>query len=183
MTIPRLDAVGFCAHYTKQGDWAFDYALQLSQKKSLQLNVFQFLCDPYGLDDKGPEGLSKEELDKLVIDRERELRMYYDQRAGDYLDVGFRLCYDNSWKELHRCLMIREFQLLVLGYLEMDSIFAKKPIEEFADSFVCPVVLVGPESPRQLRLNRQAALLVDRLGIEEGTWSRIERTGTRPSQP
>ena len=47
MTIPTFNAVGFCANYSKQGDWAFDFALQISQTHKVQLNVFHFLKDPY----------------------------------------------------------------------------------------------------------------------------------------
>ena len=146
MAIPTLNAVGFCAHYSQQGDWAFDYALRLSREHKIQLDVFHFLEDPFDPTDNSIENLSKADRHKLAIERERELRMYYDSRAGDYLEVGFRLCEDNEWTELHRCLLIREFQILVLGYIGLDTYFAGKPIEEFANSFVSPVILVGPHS-------------------------------------
>ena len=173
MTIPTLNAVGFCAHYSTPGDWAFDYALTLSRAHRVQLNVFHFLTDPYDRDAVVLTGFSREALAELVVRKERELRMYYDERAGDYLDVGFRLCEDNSWRELHRCLVLREFQILVLGYVAPDAYFARKPIEEFADSFVCPVVLVGPDRPGQFHLNGAAALVRDKLQLPEGAWERI----------
>jgi hypothetical protein len=172
MTIPTLNAVGFCAHYSKQGDWAFDYALELSRAHGIQLNVFHFLVDPYDPVRAAPD-LSKAELSLLVTEKERELRLYYDERAGDYLDVGFRLCEDNSWTELHRCLVDRQFQILVLGYVAPDARFAGRPLEEFADSFICPVVLVGPDQPRQFHINRAAALVSDRLVLPAGGWERI----------
>ena len=131
MTIPTFNAVGFCAHYSKQGDWAFDFALQISQLHNVQLNVFHFLKDPYNPNDVPPKHLSHEELENLAIAEEKKLRLYYDERAGEYLNVGFRLCYDDSWSELHRCLMIREFQLLILGYTEYGVRFSGKPIEKF----------------------------------------------------
>lgn len=174
MTLPNIHAVGFCAHYSEQGDWAFDYALSLSSRNSLQLNVFHFLCDPYDVPDESYKCLPPDDLERIAIERERELRMYYDQRAGEYLDVGFRLCYDDSWRELHRCLMIQEFQLLVLGYTSADACFNGKPIEEFADSFVSPVVLVGPETSDQYWLNSSAALIVDKLGLEGKHWKKID---------
>jgi hypothetical protein len=173
MAIPTLNAIGFCAHYSEQGDWAFDYALELSRRHGIQLNVFHFLADPYDPDDVPPRGLPRAELNRLVAERERELRMYYDDRAGDYLEVGFRLCEDNEWTELHRCLVDREFQILVLGFVEMDSRFAGKPMEEFAESFVCPVVLVGPDHPRQFHLNSAAVLISEKLGLPEESWERI----------
>jgi hypothetical protein len=173
MVTAALHAVGFCAHYSQQGDWAFDYALELSRSHEIQLNVFHFLADPYDPKANVPSYLSPPDLGRLVVERERELRMYYDERAGDYLEVGFRLCEDKEWLELHRCLMEREFQVLVLGYVARDAQFAGKPIEEFADSFVCPVVLVGPEHPRQFHLNGPATLIRGNLGLPEGSWDRI----------
>lgn len=176
MTVPNINAIGFCAHYSPQGDWAFQYALDLSKKHSLQLNVFHFLADPYDPTDQSLKTLPKDRLDEIVIEKEKELRLYYDKLAGDYLNVGFRLCYDESWRELHRCLLIKEFQLLVLGYLTPTAIFARKEICGFADSFVSPVVLVGPESPHEYWLNSRAALLTNKLGLENKNWSLIEST-------
>ncbi len=174
MTIPTLNAVGFCAHYSTQGDWAFDYALELSRKHGIQLNVFHFLADPYDPEARPPTGLSKSALTQMVVEKERELRLYYDERAGDYLDVGFRLCDDNSWRELHRCLVKREFQVLVLGYPAPDAHFGWRPLEEFADGFACPVVLVGPRDPRQFHVNATAELISGKLGLPDGAWERIE---------
>jgi hypothetical protein len=173
MAIPTLNAVGFCAHYSPQGDWAFGYALSLSRRHSLQLNVFHFLQDPYDPHDYSSKGLSREERAKLAIERERELRLYYDELAGDYLNVGFRLCENVEWTELHRCLIVREFQVLVLGYPKPPAFFAGKPIEEFADSFICPVILVGPERKNQFFLNSRASLIVNSLQIPARDWVRI----------
>jgi hypothetical protein len=167
MTAVALNAVGFCAHYSQQGNWAFDYALRLSREKSLQLNVFHFLADPYDPEDATGKGMSREEKAHLSIELERELRMYYDELAGDYLEVGFRLCEDNEWTELHRCLLKREFQVLVLGYVNEDATFGGKPILEFANEFVSPVVLVGPNYPDEFYLNGAAALISDKLGLGE----------------
>jgi hypothetical protein len=173
MTMQGMYAVGFCAHYSMQGDWAFDYALRLSQEGGLQLNVFHFLDNPYDSTDDTSKNLSAEERARIAVERERELRMYYDKRAGDYLNVGFRLCEDNEWTELHRCLLVREFQVLVLANIAPGTLFAGRPIEEFADHFVSPVVLVGPERPDQFRLNSRAAMIVDKLGLSNGSWEQI----------
>lgn len=179
MAIPTLNAVGFCAHYSDQGDWAFDYALQLSREHQIQLNVFHFLSDPYDPEDTLADLLSDEDRAKLAIEREKELRLYYDQRAGDYLEVGFRLCEDAEWVELHRCLVVREFQVLVLGYTRKDVTFGRRPIEEFADSFICPVVLVGPDRPNQFHLNSRAEMIVDKLGLQSDNWTLLERQPIR----
>jgi hypothetical protein len=166
MTVTRIDAVGFCAHYSPQGDWAFHYALRLSRARSLRLNVFHFLADPYGV--STIPALPPAELADLAVARERELRLYYDALAGDYLEIGFRLCHDDGWHELHRCLCAREFQLLVLAHPAPEATFCGKPIADFADRFVCPVALVGPERPDQVHLNSSAELLADRLTLPAG---------------
>ena len=174
MTVVAINSVGFCAHYSPQGDWAFQHALRLARQRSLQLNVFHFMCDPYETADCVEERHTRAELERMAFERERELRMYYDELAGDYLDVGFRLCWDRSWRELHRCLMIGEFQVLFLARPTHDARFSGLPIEEFAHGFVCPVALVGPNRPNQVRLNSSAALVADKLGIPAGDWERIE---------
>ena len=174
MAIPTLNAIGFCARYSEEGDWAFDYALKLSQHHGIRLNVFHFLADPYDPDAVQPTFESRGELNRITVAQERELRMYYEERAGDYLEVGFRLCEDNEWLELHRCLVDREFQILVLGYAGKDATFSGKPIEEFANSFICPVVLVGPDEPQQFHFNRAAALISEKLGLPEGRWETIQ---------
>jgi hypothetical protein len=165
MSTFAVRAVGFCAHYSTPGDWAFDFALRLARARSLRLNVFHFLTNPYDPGARLPEGLSREERAALAIQLERDLRLYYDARLGDYLDAGFRLCEDPEWTELHRCLTKREFQLLVLGYPHEGARFGGVPIEDFVTSFVCPAVLVGPSSPLDVRLNEPAALIHDKLGL------------------
>ena len=165
MTVLRIEAVGFCAHYSQVGDWAFDYALALCRRWSVPLKVFHFLSDPFDPSDDKARHLPLRERAELAVKLERELRMYYDERAGDYLDVGFRLCEDPEWTELHRCLVIHEFQVLVLGYVSPSATFAGRPIEDFSASFVSPVVLVGPQHRQQLRFNSQAALIGDKLDV------------------
>jgi hypothetical protein len=175
MAIPTLNAVGFCAHYSDAGDWAFDYALRLSRQHQIQLNVFHFLTDPYDPNDHFVERLSPAERAKLAIQKEKELRLYYDHRAGDYVNVGFRLCERTEWVELHRCLVVREFQVLVLGHIRSGATFGRRPIEEFAESFICPVVLVGPGGPDQFQLNSPARFIVNKLGLESEAWTALDR--------
>jgi hypothetical protein len=165
MSTLTVRAVGFCAHYSPAGDWAFDLALELARARQLRLNVFHFLVDPYDPEARPPNGLSREQCAALAIRLERDLRLYYDARLGDYLDAGFRLCDDPEWTELHRCLTRREFQVLVLGYPHEAATFGGVPIRDFATSFVCPVVLVGPDSPDEIHLNEPAVLIEDGLGL------------------
>jgi hypothetical protein len=165
MSTFAVRAIGFCAHYSPQGDWAFDFALGLARARSLRLNVFHFLVNPYDPEARQPQGLSAEEKTALAIRLERDLRFYYDTRLGDYLDAGFRLCEDPEWTELHRCLTKREFQALVLGYPHEGATFGGVPIEDFVSGFVCPAVLVGPRSPLELHVNEPAGLIHDKLGL------------------
>lgn len=169
MTIPSFDAVGYCAHYSPTGDLAFDFALDLARAGNRQLNVFHFLDDPYLKTRPAPRPRSVTELARLATERERELRLYYDERAGDYMEVGFRLCEDESWRELHRCLAGHEFQVLVLARPDATATFCGRPIEDFAQAFVCPVVLVGPGD--DISLNNSAAVIVDRLGLKGRDWT------------
>ncbi len=176
MAIPTLNSVGFCAHYSEQGDWAFDFALKLSRNQSLQLNVFHFLTDPYAdqLDDI--DRLWPDERERLAIQKEKELRMYYEDRAGDYLNVGFRLCEHAEWTELHRCLLVHEFQVLVLAYITKGIKFGRYPIEEFAEKFIAPVVLIGPKSAEQIYLNSRAILIEDKLDLDRKQWKSLNFT-------
>jgi hypothetical protein len=176
MAVTTVNAVGFCPHYSEQGDWAFDYALRLARLHQVKLDVFHFLTDPYGPNDNRAALLSPFDRAKLAIEREKEVRLYYDSRAGDYLNVGFRLCEHAEWVELHHCLVAREFQVLILAHIYKGVSFGHRPIEEFADSFVCPVVLVGPDRPDEFLLNRPAQLIVDKLGLESANWSLIDRS-------
>ncbi len=50
----------------------------------------------------------------------------------------------------------------------------RKPIEEFANDFISPVILVGPKYYDQLCLNKQAALLAFKLGIPEEKYTKCD---------
>jgi hypothetical protein len=173
MTVPRIDSIGFCANYSPTGDRAYDYSLKIAREHGLKLNVFYFMMDPYDPDPVQPDYYLQQDLDQQVQELEQELRLYYDDRAGDFVEVGFRLCYDDSWRELHRCLASHEFQVLVLAKPEPESWFCRYPIDTFADRFVCPVVLVGPDENQPFQLNSSAVLLADTLSLPAGKWEPI----------
>jgi len=42
-----MKAIGLCSHYSRQGDWAFHYALSLARKHDVQLNIFHWLESPF----------------------------------------------------------------------------------------------------------------------------------------
>jgi hypothetical protein len=160
MTIVTLKSVGLCAQPSPVGDRAFRYALSLAKRYRLQLNVFGFL----------PGQPSPEERPRALVRADRELREYYDCRAGDYLDVGFKICDGGEEVELRRCLRRGEYQVLVIPYPDRGATFGDVPVEDFARRFLAPVVLVGPWRKVRYYLNAQAALIADKLHLYEGTW-------------
>jgi len=162
MTTLAIKAIGFCVNYTEQGDRAFSLALKLARRNRLQFNIFHFLSDPYNPADTAYRDLTGKKREAHLIEMERTMRLYYDDRLADYLDAGFRLCENNEWIELHRCLAKSEFQTLVLACPSADAVFGRRSLLTFAGSFVCPVIVVGPGN-RDLRFNAPARLVVDRL--------------------
>jgi hypothetical protein len=42
-----MNRAGLCSHYSKIGDWAFDYAFLLCRTKNLHLNIFHWLESPF----------------------------------------------------------------------------------------------------------------------------------------
>jgi hypothetical protein len=180
MTIVSLDAVGLCSHYSRVGDRAFRYGLGLARRRGLQLNVFAFLQDPFVeyVPSEGPCALRGDARERAVLAQEQRLREYYDTKLGDFLDVGFRVCEGCENLELRRCLKRREFEVLVIPRLGPDALFGNLPIDEFALRFMSPVVLVGGERRCRYRLNPQAELIVDKLGLVPGTWKALESLQT-----
>ena len=65
-------------------------------------------------------------------------------------------------------------QRVVLGYTKEEAYFAGKPIMDFANSFISPVILVGPDSPEEIHLNQQANLLAERLGLKADNYILID---------
>jgi len=174
-----MEAIGLCSHYSRQGDWAFDYAFGLASKKDIQLNIFHWLESPFRFrrdivysNDKKQEVVRV--TDEFQVKKELELREYYEAKLGDFVKVGFRLCEGNEGAELARCLRRREYDLLVMGYLDRGADFGGQVIERFASNFRTPVVMVGPDKPNSFHLNKLAADIADQLGIKEGEWSLIE---------
>jgi len=171
-----MQAIGLCALFSRQGDWAFDYALTLARKHSAKLNVFQFLESPYAIRrdvvfvdaEKTKTAVVSPEL---IAEKDKELRMAYDERLGDDVDVGFRLCEGSNEWELKKCFKKGEYEVLVIGYQAKGADFGgTTTIEEFAHRFHGPLVLVGPENADEFYVNGKAKAIIDQLNIPDGKW-------------
>jgi hypothetical protein len=135
----------------------------LARDRHAALNIFQFLESPYEapLDAAPADTCQRSRYGAEGIQADRALREYYDERLGDFVDVGFRVCESARHnRELRRCLKRKEYQLLFIPYPQCGATFANMPIEEFAFRFGAPIALVGPERPDQIRLNPPAMLIV-----------------------
>ncbi|MBI5571329.1 MAG: universal stress protein [Desulfomonile tiedjei] len=174
-----MQGIGLCAIFSQQGDWAFDYALWLARKQRTRLFIFHFLDSPYALRrdvvfvDEQREQVTQVTPD-LIAEKDKELRLTYDDRLGGYVDVGFRLCEGSTERELKRCFRRGEYDVLVLAYENQGALFAgNASIEKFASRFRGPVVLVGPDRPDRYFLNREAQEMVRRLNIPPDKWGPV----------
>jgi len=173
-----MKAIGLCSHYSRQGDWAFHYALTLARMHDIQLNIFHWFDSPFHFRRDFVYADCKKKLvrvtDELIAKKEMGLREYYDFWLGDFVKVCFRLCEGNEGAELHRCLHRKEYYVLMVGYPEHGTDFRGEPIEKFASKFRTPVIMVGPDKTNFYYLNQRAGEILDQLGIMEGDWTRIE---------
>jgi len=170
VTSIAIKDIGFCAHFSLQGDWAFEFALSQATRLGHRLNIFYFPRLDWAASESRIHDWDEDELVAL----DRRVREYYDEKLGDFEEVGFRVCEDLIDTELRRCLFRREYQLMVLGYLGYGTMFGDDTIEAFAYRFNGPLVLVGPDRPDQLWLNPPARLVSWRLGLPEGGWQPLE---------
>ncbi|MCL5124658.1 MAG: universal stress protein [Deltaproteobacteria bacterium] len=175
-----MNGIGLCAIFSRQGDWAFDYALVLARKHETRLNIFHFLESPYTLRRDVvfvDAGKTQTEVvtPELIAQKDKELRMGFDSRLGDYVNVGFRLCEGIDEIELKKCFKKGDYEVLVIGYQTRGAEFGgTTTIEEFAKKFHCPVILVGPEAPDMFYLNQAAANVLDELYLPAGKWRMID---------
>ena len=171
-----MNGIGLAAFFSQQGDWAFDYALKLAREYKTRLNVFQFLQSPYALRRDvvfvdAEKTKTAPVTDELIAEKDKELRMTYDDRLGDYVDVGFRLCEGSDSWELKKCFKRGDYEVLVIGYQQKGADFGgTTTIEEFAKKFHGPLVLIGPDSSEQFFVNEKAKEMIDKLFIPEGKW-------------
>lgn len=174
-----MNGIGLCAIFSRQGDWAFDYALVLARHHKCKLNIFHFLESPYTLrrDVVFVDAEKKETAQvspELIAKKDKEMREKFDDLLGDYVDVGFRLCEGNNEWELRKCFKKGDYEVLVIGYNAKGADFGgTTTIEEFGDKFKGPLVLVGPENSDSFCINEAAEKRLDELLIPDGKWKRI----------
>jgi hypothetical protein len=162
MTTPSIEKIGLVYDFSQPGDWALSAALRVARTRRAALNVYDFLESPYEVPhDVAPADLPVSRYDSATLVRkERELRELFEDRLGDFEEVRFRICESGRHNlELRRCLLHREYQLLVIPYPRTGASFGNMPIEEFAYRFVAPVLLVGPDREDRFRLNPFAAVM------------------------
>jgi len=175
-----MNGIGLCAVFSRQGDWAFDYALGLARKHQTRLNIFHFLESPYTLRRDvvfvdAEKTQTAPVTPELIAEKDKELRMGFDSRLGDYVDVGFRLCEGVHEIELRKCFKKGDYEVLVIGYQRKGASFGgTTTIEEFCHKFHGPVVLVGPEAPDMFYINGSAQKMLDQLNIPEGKWQMLD---------
>lgn len=174
-----MNGIGLCAIFSRQGDWAFDYALSLARHYQTKLNIFHFLESPYMLRrdvvfvDSEKKETAKVTPD-LIAKKDKEMREMFDDRLGDYIDVGFRLCEGNDEWELRKCFKKGDYEVLVIGYKAKGADFGgTTTIEAFAEKFKGPVVLVGPDAADAFYVNEHAEKRINDLMIPNGRWKRI----------
>jgi hypothetical protein len=174
--------IGLCTHFSQTDEWAFDYALGLARTHGWQLNICHWLNSPYCLRrdqvfaSLGATDQVQPVTPALLTKLEFALRQYYDPKLGDFTQVGFKLCEGLYQVELVRCFRQNLLDLVVMGYQETSDQFvsAEQPVEAFAAHLGYPLVIVGPESPRQFLLNQSALKHLEELQLSEGSWSVIE---------
>ncbi|MFC1477321.1 hypothetical protein ACFL6L_02530 [candidate division KSB1 bacterium] len=166
----RANQIGLVAHYSRQGNWAFDLAFELARRKNLQLNIFCFSEMTYDkpFDMKSDRMPDKVEAREILIAEEKKLREYYDEYLEDYTDVGFKLCTRKRHNfELKSCMIKNEFQILIIPYVDNDMGMDDMPVLKFAGDFGAPIILVGPDREIQYHINYPASLLVNLGALPE----------------
>lgn len=184
MTRASLKAVGFCAWRTEVGDRALDYALSLARRHGIRLDIFIFPSAPtVPHPSRGRHGERLEDTEVDVVELERQVRLYYEDRLGDYIEVGFRVCLGDEAPELRRCLLGREADVLVLPYEVEGCRFGEQTIEAFARHMPCPVVLVGPVGDTELHVNPPAELWTTELELDRRPWQALPSNEETPAAP
>jgi hypothetical protein len=176
MTTPRIEKIALVSHFSEVGEWAFQAALRLGRAKETALNIYYFIESPFEVPgDVVPEDLPSTHVDEAsMVQTERRVREHFEDALGDFEEVGFRICATGRHNlELRRCLLRREYQLLIIPYLRRGVSFGNMPIEEFAYRFTAPVMLVGPDHSEQYHCNPFADVMHGSTHLVLGSWHPI----------
>jgi hypothetical protein len=176
-----MKTIGFCTHFSETDAWALEFALDLARNHDWQLTICHWLNSPYNLRrDMVYTSLQEQNelrpvTPQLLTQLELQLRQYYDGFLGNFTQVAFKLCEGMYQVELTRCLRQNLLDLIVMGYQAPEELAnsGEQPLEEFALHLPYPLILAGPEGPRQFRLNGAAQILVGELALPEGSWTAI----------
>src|SRR5690606_38587424 len=101
----------------------------------------------------------------LITKLEKQLRMYYDPKLGDFTNAAFKLCEGQYQVELVRCFRKHLLDLVVMGYQPSgeESGPGNLPLEEFAKKLSYPLIIAGRDGPGTYLLNRKALEWLDKL--------------------
>jgi hypothetical protein len=186
MTIPSIVRIALVSHFSEVGDWALQAALRVARSRPAALNIYYFLESAYEVPlNKAPIEVRPPKADPATLVRkEREVREYFEERLDDFEEVRFRVCETGRHnQELRRCLLHREYQLLIIPCPRHGVSFGNMPIEEFAYRFGAPVLLVGPERQDQYRLNPFAGVLQGARDLVHGPWAVIREPQSLQALP
>jgi hypothetical protein len=173
-----MTTVGFCTHFSKTDEWAFEYALNLARMNDWHLNICHWLESPYRIrrDIVFDNLFDSREIAPvtpgLLARLELQLREYYEPQLGDFTEVGFRLCEGGYQIELIRCFRNELLDVVIMGYQPPPETgtAADLPLEDFAEQVPFPFILVGVDGPNTYLINSQAAEIHHQMALPEGRW-------------
>lgn len=174
-----MKGVAVRASFSRQGEWAFEFALALAKRHRTRLNVFEILESPHVI--RREEVFIDEKRQKtafatpeLLSEKEMELKQAFVEELGDFKDVAFHACAgDDEW-ELNKHFKRGDFEVLICGYEAKGAKFGgTQSIEDFASRFRGPLVLVGPNSRDSYYINAKAIERLLELGIPAGRWHEL----------
>jgi hypothetical protein len=176
-----MKGVAVLASFSRQGAWAFEFALALAKRHQTRLSVYRILESPHAVrreevyvDDKKQKTAFV--THELLAQKEKELREAFIEELGDFQDVAFYTCEgDDEW-ELNKHFKRSDYEVLVCGYEAKGASFgATQSIEDFASRFRGPLVLVGPNTKDTYYLNGKARERLPELGIPEDRLHELDR--------
>lgn len=169
-----MKGVAVLASFSRQGEWAFEFALTLAKKHQTRLDIYSILASPHALrreevyvDDKKQRTAIV--TPEIIAQKERELREAFAEELGDFTDVAYHVSEGDEEWELNKHFKRGAYDLLVVGYEgKGGNVGASQTIEDFASRYRGPLVLVGPGSRDSYFLNKKAKERLPDLGIPEG---------------